>query len=179
MTNRSFLLLGVATVVVGLLSPTGSAESKTNSKDKDDQSHYRLRKNPDHPNYLGCDFYDKKFCLITLSTVQYYEGRDHHPIWLNPGTKVVWLADAEQTFTIDSVTEDTTCEKRDVRKKGGNPQPFDSDVRTTTPTSYVTAHVRKDAVKGSCFDINIRPSRKSSDNKDKSIDPHVYVGDAA
>ncbi|HEU5232624.1 MAG TPA: hypothetical protein VFU50_07170 [Terriglobales bacterium] len=140
------------------------------------ESKQQLRHNRSHPNYLECDFYDtsKKFCLVTLSTVDYYGGRKHDPIWLAPGTKVVWIADTDDKFTVAAPTEDPSCESSDA-KKTSHKQPFDTDIATTTPTDLITTHVRGDADKGSCFDINITKASKNARNT--AADPHVYVGD--
>jgi hypothetical protein len=140
------------------------------------ESHVQLRHNRDHTNYLECDFYDtsKKFCLITLSTVEYYGGRKHDPIWLAPGTKVVWIADTDDKFTVAAATEDPSCESSDA-KKTSHKQPFDTDVTTATPTDLLVRHVRDDADKGSCFDIKITKSLTGA--RSTAADPHVYVGD--
>ena len=131
------------------------------------ESKEQLRHNRSHPNYLECDFYDssKKFCLVTLSTVDYYGGRKHDPIW---------IADTDDKFTVAAPTEDPSCESSDA-KKTSHKQPFDTDITTTTPTDLVITHVRKDADKVSCFDINITKSLTGA--RSTAADPHVYVGD--
>ena len=168
-------ILVFVAMIASLAMQVGCERKTSAGNEETEPQPHRLRANAAHPNYLECDFYDKKFCLLTLSTVQYYEGRKHNPIWLSPGTKVAWMADTDQSFTVSQPIEDPSCETDDA-KKGPHKHPFDTDISTSTPVSYLVAHVRNDADKGTCFDINITPTSKTGANT-KAIDPHVFVGD--